>query len=97
MLSSSGWAEVPCAKCGTRVAGLEWNAFCSECQRERKRRANRLSMIISLSATALTAAYVSFRLPASQMSRMYAIVLLVATYIIIRRIATRVAMEFLPR
>ncbi|MBA2627868.1 MAG: hypothetical protein H0U85_07630 [Gemmatimonadales bacterium] len=97
MLSPSGWAEVPCAKCGTRVAGLDWGALCRDCVRERKRRANRISTIISLTATALTAAYVSFRIPADPGARLYAIVLVVAVYIITRRIATRVAMEALPR
>ncbi len=51
----------------------------------------------ALAGTALAAAWVSFRLPAIPNARIYAVVLVVAVYIILRRIATRVAMEFLPR
>lgn len=93
----SGWAEVPCARCGEHVAGLGWGELCDTCLKNRKRRANRISHIISLAGTALTAAYVSFRFPAIPSARIYAAVLVVAVYIILRRIATRVAMEFLPR
>ena len=97
MRSPSGWAEVPCARCGERVEGLNWGELCPDCLRARKRRANRVSSLISLAGTALAAAYVSFRLPAIPNARIYAVVLVVAVYIILRRIATRVAMEFLPR
>ncbi len=97
MPSPSGWGEVPCARCGERVQGLAWGDLCPDCTRARKRRANRISSIISLAGTALTAAYVSYRLPPSPNARIYGVVLVVAVYIIIRRIATRVAMEFLPR
>jgi len=97
MPSPGGLAEVPCAKCGERVYGLAWGELCANCVKDRKRRANRVSSLISLAGTALAAAYVSFRLPAIPNARIYAVVLVVAVYIILRRIATRVAMEFLPR
>ncbi len=97
MPSPGGWAEVPCARCGEREAGVAWGELCSNCLKLRKRRANRLSSIISLAGTALAAAWVSHRLPAIPNARVYAVVLVVAVYIILRRIATRVAMEFLPR
>ncbi len=92
-----GWAEVPCAACGEHIPGLAWGELCADCLRARKRRANRVSSLISLAGTALTAAYVSFRLPAVPNARIYSVVLVVAVYVILRRIATRVAMEFLPR
>lgn len=97
MPSPAGWAEVPCAVCGAHVRGLAWGELCADCHKARKRRANRIASLISLAGTALTAAYVSFRLPAVPNARIYAVVLVVAVYIILRRIATRVAMEFLPR
>jgi hypothetical protein len=43
----------------------------------------------------LMAAYVAFRVSPDPMARLYGAIAVVATYIIIRRIATRVAMEFL--
>ena len=97
MPSPAGWAEVPCARCGERLPGVQWGELCSNCLKLRKRRANRVASLISLAGTALAAAYVSFRLPAIPNARIYAAVLVVAVYIILRRIATRVAMEFLPR
>jgi hypothetical protein len=41
------------------------------------------------------AVYVALRVPASPYARLYAAVAALATYIIVRRIATRVAMEYL--
>jgi hypothetical protein len=41
------------------------------------------------------AAYVVLRVPADPMARIYAAIATLATYIIVRRIATRVAMEYL--
>ena len=43
------------------------------------------------------AAYVAFRLPGDPMSRFYGAVAVLATYIIVRRVASRAAMEFLPK
>lgn len=97
MPSPGGWPEPACARCGEREPGVQWGELCSNCLKLRKRRANRVSSIISLAGTALAAAWVSHRLPAIPNARVYAVVLVVAVYIILRRIATRVAMEFLPR
>jgi hypothetical protein len=52
---------------------------------------------ISLAATALMAAYVAFRLPGDPSSRLYGAIAVLATYIIVRRVAIRAAMEFLPK
>jgi hypothetical protein len=41
------------------------------------------------------ALYVALRVPADPTARMYAAIATLATYIIVRRIATRVAMEYL--
>jgi hypothetical protein len=95
VLSPSGLPEVPCAKCGRRISGLPWGELCPECLAERKRRASRLGGRISLAATALMAAYVALRVPVEPMARIYAAIAVLATYIIVRRIATRVAMEYL--
>jgi len=95
VLSRSGLPEVPCAKCGRRISGLPWGDLCPDCLAERKRRASRLAGRISLAATALMAAYVALRVPVDPMARLYSAIAVLATYIIVRRIATRVAMEYL--
>jgi hypothetical protein len=95
MPSPGGLPEVPCARCHRRVRGLPWGELCPECRAERAARASRLANRISLAATALTAAYVALRMPNESMARFYGAVAVVATYIIVRRIASRVAMEML--
>jgi hypothetical protein len=91
----SALPEVPCARCGRRIRGLGWGELCPECLRERKLRARKLASRISLAATVLMAAYVAIRVSAAPMARMYGAVAVLATYIIVRRIATQLAMEFL--
>jgi len=92
-----GLPEVPCARCERRVRGLAWGDLCPDCRAERAGRASRLAHRISLAATALMAAYVAFRLPGDPTSRLYGAVAVLATYIIVRRVASRAAMEFLPK
>jgi hypothetical protein len=91
----SGLPEVPCVRCQRRVRGLGWGELCPDCLGERKARARRLAGRISLAATVLMAAYVALRVPADPMARLYGAIAVLATYIIVRRIATQVAMEFL--
>ncbi len=92
-----GLPEVPCVKCDRRVAGLPWGELCPACRTERRGRATRLANRISLAATALMAAYVAFQFPGDPSSRLYGAVAVLATYIIVRRVASRVAMELLPQ
>jgi hypothetical protein len=93
----SGLPEVPCAKCQRRIRGLSWGELCPECRGERKRRASRLAHRISLAATLLMAAYVAFRVSAAPTARLYGAIAVLAVYIIVRRIATQVAMEYLSK
>jgi hypothetical protein len=95
MLSRSGLPEVPCAKCGRRLPGMPWGDLCPTCKAEREGRASRLARRISLAATVLMAAYVALRMPAEPIARVYAAIAVLATYILVRRIATKVAMEYL--
>jgi hypothetical protein len=97
MLSRGGLPEVPCARCERRVPGLAWGEFCAQCRAERMTRSSRLGNRIALGATLLMATYVGWRLPVDATARFYGAVAVVATYIIVRRIASRIAMEFLPR
>jgi hypothetical protein len=91
----SGLPEVPCAKCGRRIRGLSWGSLCPDCRAERQRRASRVGRRISLAAALLMAAYVVLRMPPDSMARLYAGIAVLATYIIVRLIATRGAMEYL--
>jgi hypothetical protein len=77
------------------VRGLQWGDLCPVCHAERSTRASRLANRISLAATALTAAYVVLRMPNDSTARFYGAVAVVATYIIVRRIVSRIAMEAL--
>ena len=95
MPSLSGLPEVPCVRCQRRVRGLGWGELCPECRAEREGRARRLASRISLAATVLMAAYVALRVPGAPMARLYGAIAVLATYIIVRRIATAVAMEML--
>ena len=88
-----GLPEVPCARCGERIAGLPWGELCPTCRTQRQRRASRLANRISLAATALMGLYVAFRMPPDPMARLYGAIAVLATYIIVRRIAARVALE----
>lgn len=88
-----GPPEVPCARCGERVRGLPWGELCPRCRAERSRRASRVANRISLAATVLMGLYVAFRMPPDPMARLYGAIAVVATYIIVRRIAARVALE----
>lgn len=82
-------------RCGRRIRGLAWGERCPDCMAERKTRARRLAGRISLAATVLMAAYVAIRVPGAPMARLYGGIAVLATYIIVRRIATLVAMEYL--
>lgn len=88
-----GLPEVPCARCGERVAGLPWGELCPACRAQRQRRASRLANRISLAAALLMGLHVAFRMPPDPMARLYGAIAVLATYIIVRRIAARVALE----
>jgi hypothetical protein len=93
VLSRGGLPEVPCARCGERFVGLAWGDLCPRCRAERARRASKVATRISLAATSLMGLYVALALPPDPMARIYGGVAVLATYIIVRRIASRVAME----
>ena len=95
MLSRGGRPEVPCPRCERRVIGLAWGELCPQCLAERSKRATRLANRISLAATLLMGLYVAFRMPPDPMARIYGAVAVLATYIIVRRISSRVAMEIM--
>ena len=95
MPSPAGWAEVPCAKCGARTAGIDFGEYCPTCAAERDARAQKLARRLSLGATAVTVLYVVFFVPRSGMAQAYGWIAVVATLVIVRRVAFRMAREFL--
>jgi predicted nucleic acid-binding Zn ribbon protein len=97
MPSPAGWQpEVPCAECGRRVPGLGWAERCPECRWRRERRASRIASRISLLAAALAAVYVFSRLRTTSTGRLWAALIVLAVYLMVRRIAQKVAYQALP-
>jgi len=98
MQLSGGSPDVPCLTCGARVFGLRWGTDCPPCHARRSARAGRLAGRVALGATALMALYVWLRVPAEPaLGRIYGAIGVVATYVLVRRIVSRIAMEYLPR
>jgi hypothetical protein len=97
MPSPAGWApEVPCVECGRRVPGLAWAERCPECRWRRERRASRLALRISLVAAALAAVYTYTRLGTTSTGRLWAAMIVLAVFLMVRRIASKVAYQALP-
>jgi hypothetical protein len=98
MQLSGGSPDVPCLTCGKRVFGLKWGTDCPDCHAERVARSNRLAGRVALVATALMAAYVWIEVPAEPaLARIYGAIAVLVTYVVVRRIVSRIAMEYLPR
>lgn len=96
MPSPAGWREVPCIECGAFVPGIGFGERCPDCLTRRVRRARSLSRRVALVATVIAAAWVLTRLPASPLARWYSGLSVAATYLLVRLIAGRIAMEVLP-
>ncbi len=95
MPSLGGSAEVPCARCGKRVPRIAWGDLCPACRWEREARAKKISSRAALAATLLMGLYVMLRVPADPTARLISVLAVLATYVIVRRIAGRLAMEFM--
>ena len=89
--------EVPCARCGTRVADLAWGADCPDCVQRLKVRASRVAGRISLLATLLVGVYLWLRMPRDPSFRIYGAVTIAVTYLLVRQIASKVALEVFTR
>jgi hypothetical protein len=96
MPSPAGWREVPCIECGEFVAGINFVERCPACQARRQRRARRLASRVAIVAALLTAAWVIWRLPHTNLARWYAGIGVGATFFLVRVIVRRIAMEALP-
>lgn len=91
----SGFAEVPCARCGTFTRGIAFGELCPTCRQAVAQRANRIARLISLLVTAALAAYVSWRIPRTPVARIWAAIAVVIIYLLLRRITGRIALEAL--
>jgi uncharacterized protein (DUF983 family) len=87
----------PCAKCGQRVAGVKWGDLCPECQGELRRRASLLARIISLLSVGAVIVYAFSRLTLTTTVRVWVALIAIATYFLVRKIVTQIAVEFLRR
>ncbi len=91
---SAGLPEAPCARCGKR-ASIAWGELCPLCQAERELSAIKVSRWAALAVALLVGLYAVLRIPPEH--KWYAAVAVAGVYLITRRIATRMALEFLPR
>jgi hypothetical protein len=96
MPSPTGWREVPCVECGEFVAGIDFGDRCPACLKRRTQRAAGLARRVALVATALAGAWVVTHLPTSPLGRWYAVLAVPITYLLVRLIVVRFAMEVLP-
>jgi Zn finger protein HypA/HybF involved in hydrogenase expression len=97
MLSLTGLQppEVPCVVCGRRVSGLGWGDRCPDCQARRKRRASRLARSISLASALVVAILLKYRAPPGTDPRLWIGIGTLTTFLLVRVIVLRVAMEVL--
>ena len=94
MPSLSGLPDAPCARCGKR-ASIQWGELCPICQGERAVRAVKISRWVALAVAMIAGLYAVLRIP--EQHKWYTAIAVVGVYIIARRIATRLALEFLPK
>lgn len=95
MPSPAGWRELPCARCGRRTEGIDFGDLCADCNGEIHRRADRLGRRAALAATAAVALWALLGISRAPLARMYAAAAVIATYLIVRRVVQRIALEVL--
>ena len=95
MPSLDGFLEVPCARCGRTGAKIQWGDVCPVCRDEKKRRASRIGRWAAVPATIAVGAWVLLSVPPDvPVARIYGMVAVVATYVLVRRIVSRIAQDF---
>jgi hypothetical protein len=95
LLKSEFGPEVPCARCQRRVRGIRWGDVCRDCRAEMRARAAPRAQRIALFVTVAVAALVWLTLPAGA-TRVWVAAVIVATYLVARRIATSLLVEYMP-
>lgn len=95
MPSHDGFLEVPCARCGRKGSKIQWGDLCPVCREERKRKASRIGRLAAIPSTIAVGLWVLLSVPPDvPLARIYGMVAVVATYILVRRIVSRVAQDF---
>jgi hypothetical protein len=94
---ASGEPPVPCARCLRKVPLIRWGDLCPDCRDELRRRASPIARRISLFAALLVIAYAWFQIPLGPASRVWVAGIAIATYFLVRRIATQILMEVLRK
>lgn len=89
-------ADVPCFRCHERIAGLAWGERCPACQGERRVRARRLARRVSLLAALIAAGGLGWGMTPGPSARTTIGIGTLLTFMLVRAIAMRMAMEFLP-
>ena len=99
MPSPGGLPEVPCANCGRRVRGLRWGDALPRVPCRAGGRARRLASRIALGGDGADGGCTwSFGCPADPtVADLWRASPCAATYLLVRRIASRIAMELLPQ
>ena len=89
--------KVPCVQCDRREYGLSWGDYCSLCREERQLRADRKAKRIAAVAALAMAGYLFWTTPAQLKQRLFAAASVLLVYHIVRRVVSRVALEYLPK
>ncbi len=87
----------PCARCSRRAAGVRWGDLCPECLAELRRRASPLARIISLVFAGVVIGYAYWRIPLTPATRIWVAAIAVATYFLVRKITTGIAVELMRK
>ncbi len=86
--------EHECPRCHREVT-LPFGALCDRCRAELDRRARRIARWVALGTTVLVALYVLWRVPPEPTPRLVSAIAIAVWYMLSRRVAFRVAREWL--
>lgn len=93
--SHGAWGSHLCAGCGQESEGISVGGYCASCRRRRERRAARLAQRVAILATLPLALYVAWALPPVTQFRIVMLAGVLLWYLAVRRIAKRVALEWM--
>jgi len=96
-LPGSADPPVPCARCLTRVPRIKWGDLCPDCLAQLKVRATPIARRISIFAALLVIIYAWFQITLTPTSRIWVAAMAIGTYVLVRRIATQIAIEVLRK
>lgn len=86
--------DVPCVRCGRRNPANRWGELCVLCRGEVEERGKKLARRVAPVAAILCAAWVYLAVPPNTLPRFYGGVAVLVTWLVTRRIVTRVAADW---